>query len=516
MIMKKLLKVLLCLVLVFSLAPRSETKAEEEVVTNIKIDANGIMTWDAYPGATEYAVVYTDEWDVFFVQTNSADVPKELARNSAPSGTYTLKVQALGEPKDGSIPVIANWGSTVTYTYTSKGKIPTPTGIRWEEGDVAKWDTITIAETSLLNYEILLYRNGELLTKFNSWGQPGYELHDYLIGENNEYSFSVIATYEGYDPSDESARSSSVQGRPQVIQRVSGKSRYATSRMVADQVLAKKQEWGGDKFWSVVITTGENYPDALSGSFLANRYGAPMLMINEKSAADVVQYVKDHLSSNGTIYILGGDGAVPDAWIGDLLTSGYNVERLFGSNRYKTNLAILNKAEVSGGTFLVCTGNGFADSLSCSSLNYPILLVGKSLNADQRAFLNSLEGEYTGFYIIGGEGAVSAEIENELANHGWTFRIKGKNRYETSVAIADFFFWDVTNVVLATGKNFPDGLSGGPLASSYHAPLILVDDGKTSYAEEFTSRLGVGTGFALGGTGAVSDDTMNRVFHIGQ
>ncbi len=496
------------------IAPGIYRFAGKQYVSNVKIDASGIMTWDPFPGAVEYAIVYTEDWSgYFFTDTNSADLPLELGRKSASSGTYSILIQALDE----NWMVIGDSGTRVPYTYTSKGKIPTPTGIRWTEGNHAMWDTITIPETSLLDYEILVYRNGELWKSFVSWGQPGYELDEYLVGENNQYSFSVIAMYEGYEASDESVRSSIVTGRPSEYKRLSGSSRYVTSRMVADQVLMKMQSRGSEKLYSVVITTGENYPDALSGSFLANRFSAPMLMINQKNAQAVVEYVKNNVMQGGRIYVLGGDGAVPNEWLGDLATSGnYQFKRLYGSNRYKTNLEILKEANVSGGAFIVCTGGNYADSLSCSSLYYPMLLVGKSLNADQRAFLNSLDNEYTGFYIIGGTGAVSEEIEAELANYGWTNRISGKNRYETSAKIAECFKYDSTNVVLATGKNFPDGLSGGPLASIYNAPLILVDDGKTSYAEEFTARNGIGTGYVLGGTGAVSDDTMNKVFHIGQ
>ena len=517
--MKRILSILLALLLAIGLlsAGTREVKAEG-AVTNIQLNGD-ILTWDPYPGATGYAIVFGDPMEglYFFVDTNSADLKAELGRTSAASGTYTLEIQALGEVENNSIPVIAVGDSNPTYTYISKGKVPTPTGIRWGEGNTAMWDTVTIPETSLLNYDIILYKNGEYFDTYYSWGQPGYDLNSHLVGENNRYSFSVRAYYEGYDKSDESARSPEIAGNPQVFKRLAGNNRYVTSRAIADEVLSIIQKsWGMEKYWCAVITTGENYPDALSGSFLANRSNAPMLMINEKNAATVVDYVKNHVQDGGRIYVLGGTGAVPDEWLGDLLNSDYLVKRLSGSNRYNTNLEILKETDVTGGVFLVCTGGAFADSLSCSSLPYPLLLVGKSLNNAQREYLNSLQGEYTGFYIIGGEGAVSAEIEAELANYGWTERIKGKNRYETSAAIANWFKWDSTNVVLATGKKFPDGLSGGPLANVLGAPLLLVDDGKTSYAEEYTARNGVGIGYVLGGTGAVSDDAMNKVFHIGE
>ena len=53
--MKKFLKILFCLILIFSLAAKNEAKAEGGI-KNIHIDSNGMVTWDPYPGAYYYAV----------------------------------------------------------------------------------------------------------------------------------------------------------------------------------------------------------------------------------------------------------------------------------------------------------------------------------------------------------------------------------------------------------------------------------------------------------------------------
>ncbi len=59
-------------------------------------------------------------------------------------------------------------------------------------------------------------------------------------------------------------------------------------------------------------------------------------------------------------------------------------------------------------------------------------------------------------------------------------RVAGENRYATSAAIAKRFFEEPTNVALAYGLNFPDGLCGGPLAYRNNAPLLLVNNPDSS------------------------------------
>ena len=141
---------------------------------------------------------------------------------------------------------------------------------------------------------------------------------------------------------------------------------------------------------------------------------------------------------------------------------GFTVKRLYGTSRYDTNLEILKEAGVGKGSeVLVCTGTNFADSLSASATGKPILMVGNSLTANQKIFLNSLNGAYT---IIGGPLAVNANVENELNTMGDAKRIYGTSRFDTSVVVAQEYFRSPATMVLAYAQNFPDGLNGGPLA----------------------------------------------------
>ena len=292
------------------------------------------------------------------------------------------------------------------------------------------------------------------------------------------------------------------------MSRIYGDNRYETAFRVAD---AMKQNLGVSKFDTVIVASGTSFPDALSGSYLACIKNAPILLVNPRAPKDLLDYVSSSLKSGGKVYLLGGISAVPQSLETDLVQAGFDVDRLAGDNRYETNLKILEEAGVGTKDILVCTGTGFADSLSASSVNRPILLVNKSLTQDQKDFLNELNGANK-IYIIGGESAVSASLETALKAYGEVERIGGNDRFETSVLVAHTFVEGPQGVVLAYAHNFPDGLCGGPLAYSMGAPLVLTADNKEAAAQEYVQRYEITNGIVLGGTGLVSDKAVEKIF----
>ena len=294
------------------------------------------------------------------------------------------------------------------------------------------------------------------------------------------------------------------------IIRISGTTRYETGYKVAD---ALKAELGVDKFDAVVIATGKNFADALSGSYLAVVKNAPIILTNGKddNVAQLHEYITSNVTSGGTVYILGGEAAVPESVE---VLEGYTVKRLSGTTRYETNLEILKEAGYTGGDIIVATGKNFADSLSASAVQKPILLVkpGSALSADQKAVVEAVEDGT--IYIVGGTGAVDETMESELSALGTVERVFGTTRQETSVAIAEKFFADAKTVIVANARNFPDGLCGGPLAAAMNAPLILTTDGKTAAAESYVAAEGIISGIVLGGTGALADESVVEVFAL--
>ena len=294
--------------------------------------------------------------------------------------------------------------------------------------------------------------------------------------------------------------------------RVYGPNRYYTSIKTARYLAEVK---GTEKFDRIVITTGENFADALAGSYLANKYGAPVILmpaVDKPAYEDVVAYINDSISENGKVYVLGGTSAIPEERLSSV---NRNIERIQGANRYITNINILKKAGYSGGEILVCTGNDFADSLSASAVNMPILLVKDQLTDEQKAYLKQFSD--IRFTIIGGSSAVSNEVEKELAEYGTVAeRIAGSNRFATSAEIAKRFFPEASQAVLAYGRTFPDGLSGGPLAFALKAPLLLAEsvDNNVVEATKYCAERTISSGTVLGGPTLIEDGFVRKVFNL--
>ena len=300
------------------------------------------------------------------------------------------------------------------------------------------------------------------------------------------------------------------------VYRISGRDRYNTSFKIAEAV-----EEANGSVNNVIIASGKNFADALAGSYLAYQKYAPILLTNGKNAEDIRQYLQENLYPDGTVYILGGAGAVPESLVEYL--SDFNVKRLSGSTRYQTNLEILKEAmtdgnwdiwEETGKEFIICTGKKFADSLSASSLGLPIMLVSNELSAEQLEYFASVSPSK--FYVLGGSAAVSDTVVTQLESLGEVERISGKDRYETSVLIAEKFFTEPQSAVLAYAKNFPDGLCGGALASAIElmCPMILTAEGKETAAMEYMEENNINEGVVLGGDSLISDKLTMKLFQL--
>ena len=529
--MKKLLKILLCILLVLTFAPKQNAKADGEI-ENIHYNGDTLI-WDAYPGAVYYNIQLWSTGDYVWIEevySNELKVEYTLNNYGMADGTYfPTRIEA----RDENDFVIAVGSSNDPYNYMTLGKVSSaPTNLRWD-GTRAVWDPVSGADS----YKIEFWHDGMIWDSTYSFLACMVYAEDHIIGDQYTWYFTVTAYRDGYERSERSEFSPGIKGIHQNFIRLAGASRYETSLLIAEEFKkVYNEKRGADpnaKLDSIFVATGKNYPDALSGSCLINdpNRPAPLLMINEKNAPKVVEFIRNSLNPDGTIYILGGAGVVPDEWLSSL--SDFKIRRMAGKNRYETNLEVLKAyAELRfypPNQLLVCTGEAFADALSCSALDYPMLLVNskKGLSDSQKAYLSELSaywsqwnepGTVPMFYIIGGTGAVSAEIEAELANYGSVEdRIAGKDRYATSAAIARYYKFvpDRNEAVLATGKDFPDGLCAGPLAHLLHGPVLLVAEGHTEYASKYFGRhqIVVKTGYITGGTGAVTDEVACNAFN---
>ena len=289
------------------------------------------------------------------------------------------------------------------------------------------------------------------------------------------------------------------------ITRLYGDNRYKTSLKVADTL---KQIKGIEKFDKIILADGNQFPDALCSGFLAQSLDAPIILINNTNSKMVTDYINSNLNSDGSIIILGGENAISASLLSNL---NNKYERVYGNNRYETNLEILNYLDVKYDTLLVCSGNNYPDSLSVSALNLPIMLVNNELRSDQIDYLS--KNEFAEICIIGGTSAVNTKIESSLKTYSSVKRIAGSNRFQTSTCVAKEFFGKTDNALISFARNFPDGLCGGPLAGVINAPVLLTADGNTDelkkYFNEFTypNKL-----YILGGESLISNNSIIKLF----
>jgi putative cell wall-binding protein len=303
------------------------------------------------------------------------------------------------------------------------------------------------------------------------------------------------------------------------VTRLSGLSRVDTALAIA------KASYTG-MLKSVVLATAGNYPDALAGSVLAYKLNAPVLLVGS-SAADqekVLSYMKASLDPAGTVYILGGTGGISSAMESKITADGFSkITRLGGADRYATAVRIAEQLQVKTGTPLVLAcGENYPDALAISSIaaemQSPVLLVPK--NGLSEAVKQEIAAiKPTRVYIIGGEGAVSTAVEQQVAQIAALapaniVRISGPDRYATSLAVAKYFDLDGQKVCVATGSNFPDALAGSVYAANYNASIILADGSLSEQVMNFLTTKEI-TGAALfGGVGVVSQAIAQQLEQI--
>lgn len=175
------------------------------------------------------------------------------------------------------------------------------------------------------------------------------------------------------------------------VDRVSGADRYATAKAVAEKAGLDQAGTAGagldgvacNEVTTAIVTSGENFPDALAAGPLAfsgvNECGdsnpLPLLLTPKDSLSPAAVGAITNLDIEQVI-LLGGTSAVSTAVETALeALPGVSVVRVAGADRQATAVAIAerilgpnNFGDFDGGGFLVSRPDSFPDALAASSL----------------------------------------------------------------------------------------------------------------------------------------------------
>ncbi len=291
------------------------------------------------------------------------------------------------------------------------------------------------------------------------------------------------------------------------LKRLGGPDRYGTMAKIVGEAYPQTAD-------TVIVASGENYPDALAASGLAGALNAPILLTTPHSLSHHAAMQLARLRPR-CIIIAGGPHAV--SWHVQRQLGKYAriVERHGGVDRYDTSYRLYLRGKGSWkATAIVVTGENYADALSVSSYAFagkaPVLLSNPhtGLTRHQRAAL----AKFARVTVVGGPAAVPARHTIGLPG---CVRLGGADRYQTSVL---FVQWALRNglgmdgVVFARGGDFPDALVAGPLAGRNRAAILLVEGSASPsirYGRGFSGK--ISKAYVVGGPQAVSQGTADAI-----
>ena len=294
--------------------------------------------------------------------------------------------------------------------------------------------------------------------------------------------------------------------------RLYGETRYETMAAIVGT--------GFESADTVVVASGQNFPDALSASALAGAFSAPIVLTTPEALSAEAAAEITRLGANSAI-IVGGTAAVSAEAASAIDELGLSVERVSGETREATarEVAAAVTAKTGGSkTYIVVSGQNFPDALAIAPFAYakcaPILLTGAdgSLDADSLAAIPA----GAEVVVCGGTAAGSAATILELTLGHKLVRLAGETRYETAAKIAAFEIeqgMSCNLVAIATGENFPDALAGAAFAGANDGILVLAKAAESPAVDTVAEVLGgqIDRCFVYGGEAAVTDDTAEAI-----
>ena len=292
----------------------------------------------------------------------------------------------------------------------------------------------------------------------------------------------------------------------QKFERLSGQTRIETA------IAISKEGWP-NAATTVLLTRDDNYPDALTGAPLSKKLDAPILFTNSKTLTPETGTEIARLKPSKVI-ILGGTGAVSQD-IEDVLKQSYVIQRIGGIDRYETAEKIAKELGFTG-KVAITTGEDFHSALIVSPLaaykGIPILLTlpGELPSFTKEALQFVAPSETT---VVGGTDEVSDAVIAVLPN---VKRISGSDIYQTAVAVAKNLGADTSKIFFATGKDFPDALSGSALAAKFNSPILFVNEPLSDYVKQYLMENKTITKDLrlLGGEGVISENTRTAISQI--
>lgn len=287
-----------------------------------------------------------------------------------------------------------------------------------------------------------------------------------------------------------------------------------------DRVLTSIAAWKMGKFPgdSLVLVDGNVHADGLSATPFAAALKAPVLLTCWNTGLEPALMDQIKASGKKKLFLVGGQVPMTPYDEFELRDAGLDIFRIAGPDRYATSVGVNQATEPLIGAkpkkpinLYIGDGVGFPDALVAGAAagrvgGLMLLSKGKQLDAQTYNYISNL-GQTRPLKIIPVGGPATAAVKNTPWPTTMSINIApivGKDRYETAAKLATTLP-GTRAAVLATGENFADALSGGPLAVDQNATLVLTRSQELPPASyQSLQRFGFEKTIVMGGKSAVS------------
>jgi putative cell wall-binding protein len=303
--------------------------------------------------------------------------------------------------------------------------------------------------------------------------------------------------------------------------RIGGKDRYEVSAGIS-----RESHPDGSKY--VVLTRGDLFTDAMSGGPLASALNAPLLITTPTKLPDPIRTEIRRLKPD-KVFILGGTASVSPSIEKELRSQGIGVERIGGANRFEVSVRVAERMmQIQGsdreGAPFIASGLVFPDALSASAwasrAPFPVLLTLPDRLPHEVATFIDAHKNFRQYYIVGGPATVSENVKRQTDNFAHVdrvIRIGGRDRYEVAVNLYNYFDpsdYASSQFILAKGTDFPDALSGGPLAASKEFNLFLTPPDHLHPAVKRVLQSDLDAIYLLGGPGSIAPQLEKTLWNM--
>jgi putative cell wall-binding protein len=218
-----------------------------------------------------------------------------------------------------------------------------------------------------------------------------------VLGGTAAVSSTVETALRGYSP---------------IVDRLGGADRFVVSAAVSKDAFSPGTP-------VAYIASGTNFPDALSGSAIAAKDHAPVLLVTKDSIPSAITEELKRLNP-GRIVILGGTSAISTT-VETTLGAMHPTTRIAGADRFVVSAAASAAAFPTGAkTVFIASGVTFPDALSGSPAaaanSGPVLLVTPTtIPASVATELDRLNP--TQIVVLGGTAAIFNTVYQQLKGH---------------------------------------------------------------------------------------------------